>query len=113
MADGTPPPSMSQPDGGSGPAPGAVGSDCTDKSQCNSGVCAKTGSDTGYCTQTCDPSAQNSCPSGTTCGEIDSQHYCVKSSGGCSYGGGGNPTLGALLMLALAALLFRRQKKQG
>jgi MYXO-CTERM domain-containing protein len=94
-------------DGGGKPAPGTVGADCTDNNQCQSNLCAKDNG-SGFCTTSCDPAKDNQCPSGLTCGEIDTGHYCVKqASGGCDFAGGGVPggmlVLGLLLLVGFAA----------
>jgi secreted trypsin-like serine protease len=112
-ANGSPPDMSQGADMGSSgsPAPGQTGASCDDKSQCKSGVCAKNDSGGGYCTQSCDPSQSNACPSGLTCGEIDSQHYCVRSSGGCSFTPGASGPMGlAFGLLFLLATLLRRRR---
>jgi MYXO-CTERM domain-containing protein len=90
---------------------GAVGDPCTDNSGCSSGICAKT-SDSGYCTQSCDPSMTRSCPNGLSCGTIDGQNFCVQQSSGCDVGSNGAaPSLLALFWLALMALVVRRARR--
>jgi len=99
--------------GADGFPPGAIGATCTDNSQCTSHLCAHTG-DTGFCTATCDPQKMDSCPTGTKCGQIDNQPYCVRNgrdSGGCSFGDGGAASAAAMLLLSAGLLLLALRRR--
>jgi secreted trypsin-like serine protease len=103
------PPDMTT--GSDGFPPGTVGATCSDSSQCNSNICAHTGS-TGFCTATCDPNNMSSCPMGTHCGTIDNSPYCVRDSrsSGCDFSEGTTAPAAALLLVgALLLLIFRRR----
>jgi secreted trypsin-like serine protease len=104
------PPDMSTTSSGGSPAPGTVGASCSKDTDCNSKVCANKG-DNGYCTTSCDPSKSDSCPSGLTCGTIDSANYCVMQSGGCDFAGGGVPG-GALVLLLFAGLALAARRRR-
>ena len=66
-----------------------VGGDCTDSSQCGSGICTNGGHR--FCTAACvladegkDASTGAICPSGTHCGEVGTSPFCLLDSSGCS-----------------------------
>jgi hypothetical protein len=94
--------------GGGVGAPGTVGADCSDDSQCQSKLCAKSGA-TGYCTASCDPANAGSCATGTHCGIIDGANYCLRDAHGCDALPGA-PVGGApLTLLALVAIALVRR----
>jgi MYXO-CTERM domain-containing protein len=93
---------------------GALGSTCKTDDNCNSHLCALTGS-AGFCTQACDPNTIQPCPDNFFCSAVGSDHICEPANeeravtSGCSVGGSARPhyLIGALLLLALA--LVRRR----
>jgi MYXO-CTERM domain-containing protein len=91
--------------------PGSVGAPCMQHSDCQSHACAVDGPNGGFCTQACDPTKLNSCPTGTVCGTIGGQNYCVlaslnggSSASGCSVGGGSGRAASTFVLLGLALL---------
>ena len=121
QADGTCKPNGSgSGDGGTtGPAPGEIGANCTDGSQCNSGLCAMLGSQH-FCTATCDPANASSCPSGNSCVAAGTDHICQPNNAGggsgvgCSAIPGRAPqseTILALCMLFGLGLLVQLRRR--
>jgi hypothetical protein len=104
--------------GGNNPAPGEIGSSCTDGSQCNSGLCASLGNQH-FCTSTCDPANASSCPSGNSCVAAGADHICEPNgaSGGTGVGcsaipgaqPGGEAILALCLVLAFGLAVRRRR----
>ncbi len=90
----------------------AVGQECANAAQCASGICTQ-GSHQ-YCTASCDPKDENSCPAGTHCGEIGGTPYCLLAEHGCSAGArtatGGGALPGLALLLLLGGALLRRRR---
>jgi MYXO-CTERM domain-containing protein len=95
---------------------------CTSDAECDPRQCTQT-SVGKICAQTCDPAAMPStCPSGTTCTDVDGTNLCVSTSGGggsggggdkgggCAVGGAGSPSLLAMASLVLLALALRRRR---
>ena len=75
-------------DGGTGgPAPGEIGANCADGSECHSGLCASLGSQH-FCTATCDPANTSSCPSGNSCVAAGADHICQPNNAGGGTGVG-------------------------
>jgi MYXO-CTERM domain-containing protein len=103
--------------GSSEPRPGELGAACSFHDDCNSRLCAMSGSG-GYCTQACDPMAGDTCPSTMECQSISGgDHICVPrraAQGGCSVaGGGGDPALVLLTLgLGLFAATARRRRRR-
>ena len=83
--------------GDSGAGGGGVGDACQAAADCDSNVCAFTSANSGYCTAACDPADTTTCPTGYSCGTIDSANFCLRtaSSGGCAVGGGPSGTASA------------------
>lgn len=94
-------------------APGGLGTECEDDTQCASGHCQHSENDGNYCVEQCDP-ALDGCPSGFRC--LDAGICWPGDDGG---GGGcldaGNrgrvPTLPIALGVALGALMMRRRRR--
>jgi hypothetical protein len=83
-----------------------AGGACTSDAQCAPLPCLS-----GVCTQACDPSAPEMCPSGTTCVDTDNRPICAKGHG-CAFAGDVPSGPSAwLLLLPLMALVARRARR--
>ncbi|MBK9035633.1 MAG: serine protease [Myxococcales bacterium] len=95
-------------------APGGVGSECADGTDCQSGVCAASG-DQSLCVLACTAGADDACPSGFSCREAagGGGGVCWPSddSGGCCSTGGGGGAATSLVGLALVAFGLRRRRR--
>jgi hypothetical protein len=64
-------------------APDVVCSPCVEDAQCLGGVCRAIGGGSS-CTRACD--AEDPCPAGTTCGDLNGEELCLPDSGSCDCG---------------------------
>jgi V8-like Glu-specific endopeptidase len=111
-----PMPDMAQPpDGPLGFPVGSIGAQCTVNGDCTSGICTSTDGANGYCTAAC-PAA--GCPSGTHCGSIDNNMFCLRDAppprggdGGCAIAGRAPPPLPLAFAIAFALALARTRSR--
>ena len=91
-------------------APGGLGVQCSQDSDCISLTCADGGETFKHCGATCDPGTANSCPDNFSCLASGASGECYPVAGGgcCSVGGSGKGTL--LLGLLVGALVWRRKR---
>ena len=61
----------------------AVGSVCSDSSQCGTGGVCASSSGKQYCTVMCEAMSATSCPSGFRCSAVGSDHFCSPAPSGC------------------------------
>jgi MYXO-CTERM domain-containing protein len=107
------------------PDPGGLGAGCNDAVDCNSGLCLADGSGS-HCTELCDPTSSNACPSGFDCvATTGTESVCWPSdpgggdgnadpsdlNGGCRAAGDSGGTSAGLLVL-IALLATRRRRRQ-
>ena len=97
-----------------GATPGDVGAMCTTDADCPGGFCALNGS-TKFCTHTCNPADNLSCPGGFSCVAASGTNVCgpnaPQQSGGCELarsGEGSGLGLAGLLLLATCVLQRKR-----
>lgn len=95
--------------------PGGLGEPCTSATECDSRLCATSGSET-YCAETC-AVGSNDCPSGFACEAVgDGSGLCWPApEAGClgcaSSGGRGAPVAPIGIGIVLAALCLRRRRR--
>ncbi|NVB82796.1 MAG: serine protease [Kofleriaceae bacterium] len=91
--------------------PAGLGSECTGNGDCDSSNCAM--SDQGnYCSMTCSPGADDTCPAGLYCLDFGGGGTCWPESedtGCCDASGQGAPTM--LFGIALVGLVWRRRRR--
>jgi MYXO-CTERM domain-containing protein len=85
------------------PGAGKVGDSCSTNRDCASQVCGQSGG-TSYCSQRCDPTVKDVCPSGYPCSQIDGEHFCAPPHHGCDVAAGAPAGGAPLWLLALAML---------
>jgi secreted trypsin-like serine protease len=101
--------------GAPSPVPGEFGSPCTDNAACQGNLCGlDTATQQRFCTQTCDPQQQGSCPLGATCFSAGSSNLCGPPRndlagdtlvGGCAVAPCAAGDAGLVALLAALALL--------
>jgi uncharacterized protein (TIGR03382 family) len=93
---------------------GGVGADCTQASECDSGICASDG-DNQYCSMSCTVGAGGACPDGLECldtGDGNNGACWPKSDGGgCCSATGGDAATG-LLGFAFLGFVFSRGRRR-
>ena len=93
-------------------APGGLGVQCSQDSDCISLTCADGGETFKHCGATCDPGTSNSCPDNFSCLASGASGECYPVAGGgcCSVGGSGSGKGALLLGLLVGALVWRRKR---
>jgi hypothetical protein len=95
-------------------APGGLGSDCTEDSQCYSGLCLTSGTES-HCVEQCNPEGDD-CPGGFDCLGFEGGGVCWPGDGGggggCASGNGSGNALPIGLGLAFAGLVARRRRRR-
>jgi MYXO-CTERM domain-containing protein len=91
----------------------AVSVHCTSDAECQSGRCADAATGRGYCTQSCQTSAD--CPNSAACLAVAGEQLCgpagsAASSSACAAGGGPAGAATGLVLLGLALLVVRRRR---
>src|SRR5579871_1800958 len=93
---------------------GGLGDLCSMNADCLSHLCASEGS-TGFCTQPCDPTNPNSCPSPLVCGAVGTDHICMPQShgatGGCAVARDHAPSTPLAIAFALTLLWLARRRE--
>jgi MYXO-CTERM domain-containing protein len=96
-------------------APGGLGADCMDNSECYSGQCATAGEDR-YCVEPCEVGGSD-CPSSFQCLDAGGTGVCWPgggddSSGGCSTSTGNGAMTSSLALGALLGVLFAGRRRR-
>jgi len=91
----------------------ALGETCASNDSCTSALCAASTDGAQFCTQACNTAASDSCPDDFTCEAAGTSAFCVPDEGGGCGCQSTDPkdAAGALLVLALGALVTRRRKR--
>ena len=91
-----------------------LGANCTSGTDCDSGMCASTGSTNDKCTMSCTVNDNTTCPSGFACTDVGGgQGVCLAtdSGGGCCDAGGSGGPATMLVGICLVGVVLRRHRR--